>query len=383
MLLRRSKRLAARTALVSRMAAAHTLQHDNGSNVACEHRTDQELPPQQKRARTSGVVCVDTGHDGVDRILPACDRTRRSNDASVTSFINSFFEPFDAAAVAQRIVSSDRCATDPTYAYYRVTSPEAVQRMWELNNRYGKVLHKQIDTFYKTGERPAQVHADFAHFLAFHERVVVARQWRAVATEYEMYEKVLRLRGVVDAVFQRPSDGALVLVDWKRVNGSVACDYGTTTMAMAPLDAVPDTRFSKYALQLEAYRDTLQRTAPLRVAELYIVNLHPAMSSYECTAVHDDPVWSEHWHNLQRCRWSRHMLDTLDALGDRCRALRQQFCDWLEATPAAEDDDVSENDSVWLATMHEHVSALENDTPPASVQRLRALLDFFRQPSDQ
>lgn len=369
-MVRRSVLLAARTPLG--MAAEPC--------IARECTDAAELPPPQKRARTNEVVCVDTNRDVP--VLPACDRTRRSNDASVTTFINSFFEPFDAAAIAQRIVSSDRCATDPTYAYYRVTSPEAVQRMWDLNNRYGKVLHNQIDTFYKTGERPAQVHEDFAHFLAFHERVVVARNWRVVATEYEMYEKVLRLRGVVDAVFQRPDDGALVLVDWKRVNGSVTCDYGTLAMAMAPLDAVPDTRFSKYALQLEAYRDTLQRTTHLRVAELYIVNLHPTMSCYECTAVHDDPVWSEHWHNLQRCRWSRHIVDICDALGDRCRALRQQFCDWLEATSAT-DDDVSENDAGWLTTMHEHVNAIERDVPPATVQRLRALLDFFHQPSNQ
>lgn len=347
---------------------------------------DRQPSPPPKRTCT--VQCFDTppSHDPEPSPLlhlPACEQARRAGDLSITAFINSFFAPFDAAVVAQRIVASERCATDPTYAYYGMTSTAAVQRVWDENNRFGRVLHRQIDLFYKTGERPAQANDDFALFSSFHERVVVARGWRVLATEYEMYEPVLRFRGVVDAVYERP-DGQLVLIDWKRVNGNIDSTYGSVEFAQPPLDAVADTRLSKYALQLHAYRDVLQRKSTplqsLRVAEMYIVNLHPALGSYECVDV-SDARWVEHWRDATRCRWVRHVLDIVDTLHEAGTRLRALFCEHIvaEASERTEDDD-NDSDAAWIRRLHDELDAIEgNDTIlPQTVQRLRRLFDFFR-----
>ena len=108
-----------------------------------------------------------------------------------------------------------------------------------------------------------------------------------------------KLGGSIDLVIKN-SDNSLSLYDWKRAKDKISKDENNWgRYGEGPLSVLPDTKYNKYTMQLNLYRELLERFYGYSVKSMHIVRLHPAASSFELTPVQRmDKITNE----LLRCR---------------------------------------------------------------------------------
>ena len=112
----------------------------------------------------------------------------------------------------------------------------------------------------------------FQRFLSETEPLVA---WR---TEWCIWASEERLAGMIDFVAMN-LDGDLVLFDWKRTKGLPTKMDNTYRSLYPPLNHLPDATGVKYRLQLNIYRCILQKYYHVKVAQMFVVCLHPEHES--------------------------------------------------------------------------------------------------------
>ena len=76
-------------------------------------------------------------------------------------------------------------------------------------------------------------------------------------------------------VFENP-DGTCQIYDWKRVKEISYQDEWSNKMAKTPtIKHLPDTNFWHYSLQLNTYREILERKYGKIITDMYLVCMHP------------------------------------------------------------------------------------------------------------
>ena len=68
------------------------------------------------------------------------------NFTSVTTFVGSFFEPFDEVKVANHLVNN--------VPKYFAETPESIMKQWKTAREYGTEVHLQIENWLKDGTNP-------------------------------------------------------------------------------------------------------------------------------------------------------------------------------------------------------------------------------------
>lgn len=221
----------------------------------------------------------------------------RMLDGSVTSFISSFHEHFDAPAVAAR------CAVNPRSAYCGRTV-ESILEQWNGASTRGTAVHLAIEHFYNGTPQPDEevlAWPEWGQFLDFHREVVVARGLVPFRTELSMYHGNLLdkdgavvdwgadLAGQADMLFRpSPNDArygksALVKMDWKCTKDISAFSFGRNYYP--PVAHARDSKLQKYSYQLGGYTDTVERHTDWRIVEAYLVRFHHTSAAYQLIQV--------------------------------------------------------------------------------------------------
>jgi ATP-dependent DNA helicase PIF1 len=188
---------------------------------------------------------------------------------SATTLINSFFEPFNADEAIENIMRSDKY-NNPDYKYYQ-KSPEDIRVMWNSRRDLGTDLHASIEAF--LNEEPvSDTSKEYSHFLSFHETC----GQEAYRTEWKIFSEIHKISGAIDAVYIN-NDGSYTLYDWKR--SPVSSD--NFKFAKSPLNHLHDNKYIKYSLQLNLYREILERYYDIKIRDMFIIELLEENSSFK------------------------------------------------------------------------------------------------------
>ena len=212
---------------------------------------------------------------------------------SVTTWIHSHFENFDADAIISRMMASPKW---PLSAYYGKTREE-IKAGWDKSRDEaadaGTKLHYAIECYYNRGAAPeppynrgAAPQADtkggsgghapeYNYFINFTKKH--AADFVPYRTEWMVYDEEVRIAGSIDMLFEDPlEEGALMIYDWKRskeIKKTSGFDmkYATTEC----INHLPDSNFWHYSLQLNIYKAIIERNYDKKVTRLMLVCLHP------------------------------------------------------------------------------------------------------------
>lgn len=196
-----------------------------------------------------------------------------SDYTSVTTWLHSNFEPFDAPAVAARLAAKEH---EPGSKYYGMTK-QAIMAAWRTNGREasaaGTALHENIERFYNGEEVSARAKAapDYKLFERFHEANEHLAPYR---TEWMIWDADLRLAGSIDMTFDN-GDGTLSIYDWKRCKDVRANSPWNKFSKTECIEHIPDTNYWHYALQLNVYAALLEKNYGQKIKDLKLVVLHP------------------------------------------------------------------------------------------------------------
>jgi hypothetical protein len=187
---------------------------------------------------------------------------------SCTTWVKSFFEKFNPDEIIDKMMSSDQW---PKNKYFGMTKPE-IKSLWSENGKkaaeFGTSLHKHIEEFYNGIDFPASYPVELSYFARFyfdHPELVPFR------TEMMIYDEDIRICGSVDMLFLN-EDGSLSIYDWKFSKEIQTHSYGKK--GIGPLSHMNDCNTSHYSLQLNVYREILERKYGFVIRDMVLVFMH-------------------------------------------------------------------------------------------------------------
>ena len=225
---------------------------------------------------------------------------------SVTTWVHSHFEAFNADAVIDKMMASKSWATNEKY---RGKTKDQIKAEWDLNRDLaaaaGTDMHAAIELYYDTqaaaaaaaaeetvsgdgyapGAGPFPDTREFGYFLNFAS--TFAKTLRPYRTEWTVFHEEAGISGSIDMVFENLDPvtgnptGTLSIYDWKRCKEIVRHNPFNKWATTPGLEHVPDTNYWHYCLQLNVYKFILQEKYDKKVTDLYLVCLHPDNSNHD------------------------------------------------------------------------------------------------------
>jgi ATP-dependent exoDNAse (exonuclease V) beta subunit len=191
---------------------------------------------------------------------------------SVTTYNHQHFSHFDADAVIDGMLRGKNM-NDPKYKYYGMTREE-IKAMWAQNGKEasgsGTKMHYDIECFYN--DMPVVNDSIEYQFFENFRKDFPLKPFR---TEWIVFDEDVKIAGSIDMVFENP-DGTCQIYDWKRVKEIKYQDDWSNKMAKtACIKHLPDTNFWHYSLQLNTYREILERKYDKVITDMYLVCMHP------------------------------------------------------------------------------------------------------------
>lgn len=194
---------------------------------------------------------------------------------SVTTWIHSLFEKFDADKIIDNMMKSSRWSENK---YYGMTKSE-IKSLWDKNRDEaaiaGTKLHYDIECTYNQ-ICVTNNSIEYKYFLKFYDDYKHLEPYR---TEMLVYYEELQLAGSIDMIF-KCFDGSLEIYDWKRSKEVVKVNKWDKWIKSNVITYLPDTNYWHYALQLNTYKAILIKKYGMTVGNLYLVVLHPDNKSY-------------------------------------------------------------------------------------------------------
>lgn len=224
-----------------------------------------------------------------------------TNYTSVTTFINTLFDAFDADKQIDKMMKKPEW--NPTHKYWGMT-PKEIKQLWRQNGKNasdaGTELHFQIECFMNNSAlKKGYSHKDlldhykenridsvleekeWKHFLSFIKKFPSFKPYR---TEWKVYHEDWKISGSIDMVYLN-KDGTLSIYDWKRVKEIEEINKWNKFACSPLIPEIPDTNFYHYSLQLNIYKTILEEKYGKKVSALYLVGLHPDNPSYHLVKV--------------------------------------------------------------------------------------------------
>lgn len=181
---------------------------------------------------------------------------------SVTTYIDYFFEKFDAEKVAKKLVAK--------YPKYENRTVESLLEEWDKSAKYGTIVHDEIENWIKNNVEPNEVKSING------KKWLHAYQTKSdieVMSEVIIYSEELQIAGTVDILAKDNKTGEFVIIDWKTSKKINKVSYKHKTGIHDVSKNIMDCNFSHYSLQLSLYRYILEEYYNLKVRNQVIVHL--------------------------------------------------------------------------------------------------------------
>jgi ATP-dependent exoDNAse (exonuclease V) beta subunit len=187
---------------------------------------------------------------------------------SCTTWVKSFFGKFNPDEIIDKMMASNKW---PENKYFGMTKQE-IKTVWSENGKtaaeFGTSMHKHIEDFYNGKDLPDEVPIELTYFMMFYLDHPELNPFR---TEMMIYDEDIRICGSVDMLFLN-EDGTLSIYDWKFSKEIQTGSYGKK--GLGPASDMNDCNTSHYSLQLNLYREILERKYGFVVRDMVLVFMH-------------------------------------------------------------------------------------------------------------
>jgi ATP-dependent exoDNAse (exonuclease V) beta subunit len=191
---------------------------------------------------------------------------------SCTTWIKSFFEKFNPDAILDKMMSSPKWSSSNYFGQSR----EEIKESWNSNGKraaeFGTSMHKHIEEFYNGTPLPTTQIIELDYFNRFQSDHPELKPFR---TEMMIYDESLRICGSVDMLFLN-EDNSLSIYDWKFAKEIHHHSYGKK--ALYPIQDLNDCNMVHYTLQLNLYREILERNYGFVIRDMTLVFMHRDLS---------------------------------------------------------------------------------------------------------
>ena len=158
-------------------------------------------------------------------------------------------------------------------------------------------MHQQIEWFYNGYDTiltlpSASLSRELQYFIRFLQAYPHLRAYR---TEWNVFDKELRLSGSIDMVFYNTRTNTYNIYDWKR-SKEIEFDYKPEHRRFREYGLFPcvarlmNKNYYLYSLQLNVYKYILEKHYGLQITDLALVVLHPNYPDFQVIPVND---WSQ------------------------------------------------------------------------------------------
>jgi ATP-dependent exoDNAse (exonuclease V) beta subunit len=198
---------------------------------------------------------------------------------SVTTLVHHFFEPFVADKVIKEILAAERVSPQ-----YEGKSHDQIAQEWKEATNLGTKMHENIELFLNQITPHQSTTKEFSMFRKFYDDL--CRQYPTLnpyRTEWVVYDIKVGVAGSIDLVLS-DSQGNLVIVDWKR-SRKIRTQGFKGKRGFFPFGGLEDCNYFHYSLQLNFYRQILEKNYGKKVIYMMLVILHPDQENYLCFPV--------------------------------------------------------------------------------------------------
>ena len=220
---------------------------------------------------------------------------RDKSYTSVTTWIHSFFTPFNANMIIDKMMQSKKW---PKSKYFGKTK-EQIKNEWKESGQQasaaGTKLHYDIECFWN--KCPNQNNSvEYQYFLNFVKHFPL----QPYRTEWTIWDSTHKLAGSIDFI-SKNDDGTLSIYDWKR--SKEIKKYNRFDCAQIEcISHLPDSNFWHYTLQLNTYKKIIEDNYDFTIKDMYLVCLHPNQSNFQRIKV---PHLKEEMKNLFQLRFNK------------------------------------------------------------------------------
>lgn len=193
---------------------------------------------------------------------------------SCTTFIGSFFEPFDEIKIATKLVN--------THPRYRDYSVESLVAQWHAKRDAGTAAHEELQEYIETRGLPALPKASqgVTWFEEYRQRL--GPGWEYLS-EFIVYDTDTSLAGTIDLVAFNADEKKAALLDWKTNKKIDRTSYNGKCGLKPPSAQLMDCNFIHYSLQLSLYKQLFEKAFGTRVGDILLVHLkETGCDAYSC-----------------------------------------------------------------------------------------------------
>ncbi len=155
----------------------------------------------------------------------------------------------------------------------------------------GTFLHSQIENYYYNITPVLNYNYSYnGHEVTDKEIISISSEWnffqsfireniiKPFRTEWRIFDKELKIAGTIDLICR--NGNTFDIYDWKR-SDKINTTETPWQYGINGLEKVPDTRYTHYCLQQNLYRYILEKNYNVKIANMYLVVLHPTFQSYK------------------------------------------------------------------------------------------------------
>jgi len=195
---------------------------------------------------------------------------------SVTRFISKFFPEFEAKELAKKLASFP-------WAKKQGKTMRTFLKEWKETAEVGTKIHEYMENYCKN----TMQECDFEEILANKEykvqrgiewldKFLESKKKYILLPEALVYDIPNKLAGTVDLIVVEENEDPvdkpyITLIDWKS-NTNFTKNYDNQN-GKEPISHLPNTKLSKYTLQLSMYAYMLEQQGEAYVKELLLVEL--------------------------------------------------------------------------------------------------------------
>ncbi len=202
----------------------------------------------------------------------------RKQLTSVTTYIGKFFPPFEGKVLAKRLAS---------YPFYKKQKKgmRKIMAEWKASASHGTRVHQAIEEYINCGDalycldKFCTEDRDFNKFNQWlqwyepFEKKIMSNEFGTIQPEVIVHNEEYGLAGTIDLIVTyKNNEGNVVtmLLDWK-TNTNFKKNYAGNT-AFKPINHLPNTKLSKYTLQLSLYAYMLEQKGST-IGDLMLVEI--------------------------------------------------------------------------------------------------------------
>jgi len=181
---------------------------------------------------------------------------------SVTTYIDNFFEKFDAERVAKKLIEN--------YPKYADRTIDSLKKEWEESAKYGTMVHDEIEMWIKNKTEPKDIKSiNGKNWLLAYQ----AKSDIDVLSEIIIYSKELKIAGTMDILAKDNSTGEYIIIDWKTSKKINKISHKHKTGTHKVTENIMDCNFNHYSLQLSLYRYILEEYYNLKVRNQVVAHI--------------------------------------------------------------------------------------------------------------